>query len=284
MADKNVIELIKALRERTGAGMMDCKRALEANGMDIEKSVDYLREKGIAKQARRANRTAAEGLTNVAICEKCGKAVILEINCETDFVSASDKFKSLVASVTDTLFEKEPKTIEEAKAITTQEFQDAALAVGEKLDFRRFAIVSKKPEEGFGSYIHMGGKISVVVVFAKADEEIAKPIAMHIAANNPLYVNLEDVPAADRAREKAIAEQEVKDDPKLMAKPDQVKAMIVERKVDKVLSQSCLALQPYLMDESESVGEFLKGKGNSVVSFVRYQVGDGIVKDPSQAN
>jgi elongation factor Ts len=284
MADQNVIELIKALRERTGAGMMDCKHALEANGMDLEKSVDYLREKGIAKQAKRAGRTAAEGLTNVYVCEKCGKAVILEINCETDFVSASDKFKALVENVTKILLEKQPKTLDEAKKLTEQEFQDTALAVGEKLDFRRFALVEKKPEQGYGSYIHMGGKISVIVTLSKVDEEIAKPIAMHIAANSPLYINLKDVPASDREREKAIAVQEVKDDPKLQNKPQQVLDQIVERKVDKTLSTSCLALQPYLMDESKTVGQFLQEKGVSVISFVRYQVGEGIVKDPTQAN
>jgi elongation factor Ts len=284
MADQNVIELIKALRERTGAGMMDCKHALEANGMDLEKSVDYLREKGIAKQAKRAGRTAAEGLTNVYVCEKCGKAVILEINCETDFVSASDKFKALVENVTKILLEKQPKTLDEAKKLTEQEFQDTALAVGEKLDFRRFALVEKKPEQGYGSYIHMGGKISVIVTLSKVDEEIAKPIAMHIAANSPLYINLKDVPASDREREKVIAIQEVKDDPKLQNKPQQVLDQIVERKVDKTLSTSCLALQPYLMDESKTVGQFLQEKGVSVISFVRYQVGEGIVKDPTQAN
>jgi elongation factor Ts len=284
MADSGVIEKIKALRERTGAGMMDCKHALEANDMDIEKSVDYLREKGIAKQAKRASRTAAEGMTNVKVCEKCGHGVILEINCETDFVSASDKFKDLVEKVTKILLEKEPKTLEDAIALTTTEFNDAALAVGEKLALRRFSIVEKKDGQSFATYIHMGGKISVLALLDKDAPEIAKPLAMHIAANSPLYINLEDVPAADRAREKAIAEQEVKDDPKLISKPEQVKAGIVERKVDKVLSQSCLALQPYLLDESKTVGQFLKEQGVNIVSFIRYQVGEGIVKDPNQAN
>lgn len=284
MADKNVIELIKTLRERTGAGMMDCKRALEANDYDVEKSIDYLREKGIAKQAKRASRTAAEGLTNVKVCEKCGKGVIVEVNCETDFVSASDKFISLTNTVTDKLLENEPKSLEEAIELTKIDFDDAGLAVGEKLALRRFAVVSKNPEEGFASYIHMAGKISVLAILSKEDPEVAKPLAMHIAANSPLYVNLEDVPATDRAREKAIAEQEVKDDPKLQNKPDQIKAQIVERKVDKVLSQSCLALQPFLMDESKTVGQWLKEKGVAVVSFLRYQVGEGISKDPNQEN
>ena len=279
MADKNVIELIKVLRDRTGAGMMDCKRALEANEYDVEKSIDYLREKGIAKQAKRASRTAAEGLTNVKVCDKCGKGVIVEINCETDFVGASDKFIALVNTVTDKLLENEPKTLDEAVALTKLDFDDTALAVGEKLALRRFAVTHKDANQGYASYIHMAGKISVLATLSKDDPEIAKPIAMHIAANSPLYVNLEDVPAADRAREKAIAEQEVKDDPKLTNKPDAVKATIVEKKVDKVLSKSCLALQPFLLDESKTVGQYLKEKGIEVVSFVRYQVGEGIVKE-----
>ncbi len=278
MADKNVIELIKVLRDRTGAGMMDCKRALEANEYDVEKSIDYLREKGIAKQAKRAGRTAAEGLTNVKVCEKCGKGVIVEINCETDFVASSDKFIALTNTVTDKLLENDPSSLEDAIALTKLDFDDAALAVGEKLALRRFKVVSKKADEGYASYIHMAGKISVLAILSKDDPEIAKPLAMHIAANSPVYINLEDVPADDRAREKAIAEQEVKDDPKLTSKPDAVKAQIVERKVDKVLSQSCLALQPFLMDESKTVGQWLKEKGVSIISFTRYQVGEGIDK------
>jgi elongation factor Ts len=284
MAEQNLIELIKILRERTGAGMMDCKKALEENGLDVEKAVDYLREKGIAKQAKRASRTAAEGLTNVYICPKCGKAVILEVNCETDFVSSSDKFRVLVDNVTKALLEHEPKSLEEAKQLTEKDFTDAALAMGEKMELRRYAIVTKEATEAFASYIHMGGKISVLVTLDKANDELAKPLAMHIAANNPLYIELKDVPAGDRAREKAIAEAEVKDDPKLTGKPEAVKAQIVERKVDKVLSQSCLTLQPYLLDESKTVGQVLAEGGVKIVSFVRFQVGEGIVKDPNQAN
>lgn len=282
MADKNLIELIKALRERTGAGMMDCKHALEENGLDLEKSVDYLREKGIAKQAKRANRTAAEGLTNVKSCDKCGHGVVVEVNCETDFVAGSDKFIDLVKTITDTVLEKQPKNLEEATALVATPFNDAALAVGEKLSFRRFALLTKTPEQAFASYIHMGGKISVLAVLEKADPEVQKAIAMHIAANNPSYIELADVPAEDRKRETAIAEQEVKDDPKLLNKPEAVKSQIVVRKVDKVLSASCLALQPFLLDESKTVGQYLLEKGNKVISFIRYQVGEGIVKDPNQ--
>ncbi len=282
MADQNTIELIKTLRARTGAGMMDCKHALEANDFDVEKSIDWLREKGIAKQAKRAGRTAAEGLTAVRICPKCGKGVVAEINCETDFVANSDKFHELVDSVMTYIMENEPKDLEEAKAGTTTAFTDAALAVGEKLDLRRFAIVHRAEGEGLGSYIHMGGKISVLVHLAKEDEALANSLAMHIAANNPLYLALESVPAADRERELQIAKTEVANDPKLVSKPDNVKATIAERKVDKALSAYCLLLQDYLFEPGKKVGEVLKEKGNEVKGFVRFQVGDGISKDPNQ--
>ncbi len=278
MAEKNVIELIKQLRERTGAGMMDCKHALEENSFDIEKAIDWLREKGIAKSAKRAGRTASEGLAAVKICSKCGKAVIAEINCETDFVSASDKFHHLVDSVMDYLMDNDPKSIEEAKEGTFQAFQDAGIALGEKLDFRRFTILHLNEGEGYGSYIHMGGKIATLLILKKEDEELANGLAMHICANAPLYTTLDSVPALEREREVNIARAEVASDPKLISKPDAVKAQIVERKADKVLSASCLYLQEYLLDSTKKVGDVLKEKGNEVVTFVRFAVGEGIEK------
>ena len=284
MADKNTIELIKALRERTGAGMMDCKHALEENNYDIEKAVDSLREKGIVKQAKRANRTAAEGLTRVKVCSECGKAALVEVNCETDFVSGSDKFIALANGLVSSVLENEPKDLEAAKALNAQLLQDTALAVGEKVDFRRFALLSPAAKQIIGSYIHMGGKISVAVLLENADQEFANQLAMHIAANSPLYVELKDVPSDERAREKAVALEEVKADPKLQGKPEAVKEHIVEAKVDKVLGQSCLLLQQYLLDESKTIAQVLLEKGAKVISFVRYQVGEGINKDPCQEN
>jgi len=271
------IALIQALRERTGAGIMDCKRALQQNDGDIEKSIDFLREKGIAKASTRANRTAAQGLANVKFCEHCGKGVVVEVNCETDFVATSDAFKTLTQQCTDTILEKKPATIEEAKALTDTFFADAAVSMGEKFDLRRFVILSKEAGQGFGSYIHMGGKIAVAVILDKEDAEFSKQLAMHIAANNPYYIALEDVPAADRDRETAIARSEVAADEKLINKPDSVKEMIVGKKVDKTLSVSCLTLQNFLMDDSKTVGQVLKEKGINVVKFVRYEVGEGIV-------
>ena len=273
------IDLIKALRERTGAGIMDCKKALIESDADIEKAVDYLREKGIAKAATKANRIAAEGLAAFHICQKCGrKAAIAEVNCETDFVSSGERFHKFVDDILDVIMSKEPASVEEARELTTGLFADATVAMGEKFDLRRFEIVKIEEGQAIGSYSHMGGKIGVLVALDKNVEELLKPLAMHIAANNPYYIDLNDVPAADRERERGIAEAEVRDDPKLTSKPDAVKAQIVERKVDKVLSKSCLALQPYLMDESKTVGQVLQENGVKVLKFIRYQVGEGIAK------
>ena len=276
MAEQSKIEAIKSLKERTGAGMMDCKRALEENDYDIEKAIDVLREKGIVKAAKRANRTAAEGLAVIKTCDACGKAAIIEVNCETDFVSATDKFHAFGEGAAEFVLKNEPATIEEAQA-GVKDLQDAtALATGEKLVFRRFKVIKKAEGQGFGTYIHMGGKIGVVVILEKEDAELANQMAMHIAANNPLYLALEDVPAAEREREQKIAETEVANDEKLANKPEQVKAQIAQRKVDKVLSQSCLTFQKWLLDESKTVSQLLSEKGNKVLSFVRFQVGDGV--------
>lgn len=277
MADKRLIELLKTLRDRTGAGMMDCKRALEENDLDIEKAVDYLREKGVIKAASKSGRVAAEGISNIKICEKCGTALILEVNCETDFVSASDKFQKLVSDVTDLLMEKKPATLDEAKELTNPLFVDATVAIGEKMELRRFEFVKLGDGEVFTSYIHPGSKISVLAVLNKEDE-INRTIAMTIAANSPSYCKLEDVPADVRDREHAIAVEEVKNDPKLAGKPDAVKATIADRKVDKALSASCLYLQKYVMDDSITMSDLLKNHGLEVKSFIRYQVGEGVEK------
>ena len=275
MAEVNKIEAIKALKDRTGAGMMDCKRALEENDYDIEKAIDVLRQKGIVKAAKRAGRTAAEGLALVKACNECNKAAIVEVNCETDFVSATDKFHAYGEGVLEYVLKNNPESLEAADEATKQLHDDTALATGEKTVFRRFEVITKEPGQGFGAYIHMGGKIGVLVVLEKEDDELAVPMAMHIAANAPIYKELTDVPAEIREREQAIADNEVANDPKLANKPDAVKAQIAQRKVDKVLSKDCLSFQEWLLDGSKTVGQLLSEKGNSVVKFVRFQVGDG---------
>ena len=282
MAAKVTIDQIKELRDRTGAGLMNCKEALIEADADIEKAIDILREKGIAKAAKKAGRVAAEGLALVKTGE--GKAVVAEINCETDFVSSSDKFHEFTAKVMDELFAKGCKTLEEAQEATKDLFAEATIAMGEKFLLRRYAFLELKDGEAFGSYIHMGGKIAALAVLSKVLGEANRGIAMTIASAAPEYLTLADVPAADRERELAIAQKEVAEDPKLASKPENVKAMIAQRKVDSRLGENCLEAKPYALDPDGKllVSQFLKEKGAKVVTFVRYLVGEGVDKSAKE--
>lgn len=274
MAD---IKLIKDLRDRTGAGLNDCKAALEACENDVDKACDWLREKGIAKAAKKADRIAAEGLALAVRCPKCGKTVVLEVNCETDFVAKGDAFHEFVDAIANVILKNEPKDVEAAKALTTDLFADATVKMGEKFDLRRFIII---PQDNnvIGSYIHMGGKIAVAVSLSGGDDELAKQISMHIAANNPQYSTVEDVPADVREHEMQVQKEAAKNDEKLANKPAPVLEKILEGKINKYFAEMTLEAQPFLMDDSKTVGQFLKEKGVKVLTFVRYQVGEGIEK------
>ncbi len=272
----NLIELIKVLRERTGAGMMDCKAALLANDCDVEKSCDWLREKGIAKAAKKASRIAAEGLTYVVT--KGNEAVILEINSETDFVAKSDDFKKLVSDVAEIVLDKKPACINCAKEMTKELFTNATVKIGEKLDFRRFELVTKTDDQSFGAYIHMGGKISVLVLVNGNNDETSKGLAMHIAANNPTYVSTSDIPSDAIENEKRIQMEAAKNDEKLKNKPEQALAKIIEGKVNKIFSETVLLSQEYLLEPGKKVEQLLKEQSLSVAKFVRYAVGEGIAK------
>ena len=272
----SMIELIKELRDRTGAGMMDCKKALEANDSDVEKAIDWLREKGIAKAQAKASRIAAEGLASVLV--EGNKAIILEVNCETDFVAKGERFHKLTDDCAKDTLAKGYANIDEAKAGVAQLFAEATVAMGEKLDYRRFEVVSKSAEQGFGSYIHMGGKIATLVVLEKEDAELSKGLAMHIAANAPKYVAAEDIPADVIAHEKQIALENMKNDPKMAGKPEAMLNGIADGKVKKLLAESVLGAQVYLLDGEKAVAQVLKEKGNNVVKFVRFAVGEGIEK------
>lgn len=272
----SLIELIKVLRDRTGAGMMDCKTALLENDSDVEKAVDWLREKGIAKAAKKASRIAAEGLTHVIVSNN--EAVILEINSETDFVAKSDAFKELVATVANLILEKKPACINCAKELTNSIFTDATVKIGEKLDLRRFEIVTKTDDQTFGAYMHMGGKISVLTVINGVNAEIAKGLAMHIAANNPLYIASSDISAESIANERKIQIEASKDDPKLQGKPQAVVEKIIDGKVNKFFSESVLLEQVYLLGDNQKVSNVLSNASLSVAKYIRYQVGEGIAK------
>ena len=278
MEVKISVDLIKQLRDRSGAGLMDCKAALAANDCDLDKASDWLREKGLAKAAKKASRIAAEGLALVKTCEKCGKVVVLEVNCETDFVAKGDQFRELVESTANEIMKNEPANVEAAKELTAELFTDATVKMGEKFDLRRFEVIPHVEGQYTATYIHMGGKIAVAVVFDKEDVELGKGVAMHIAANNPQYLTLEDVPADVREHEKAVQLEAAKNDEKLANKPAEMLSKIIDSKVNKYFSEMVLTAQPYLMDDSKTVGKALEEKGAHIVKYVRYQVGEGIEK------
>ena len=270
------VALIKQLRDRTGAGMTDCKKALEETNNDIEAACDWLREKGIAKAAKKSGRIAAEGTTYVLTSGN--DAVILEVNSETDFVAKSDAFKDLVKEVANILLDKKPNNVEEAKEVTKELFTNATVKIGEKLDLRRFEILHKEDNQTFGSYIHMGGKISALLVLNGDNAEAAQGIAMHIAANRPTYLTTNDIPAEAVAQETAIQMEASKQDEKLANKPANVLENIIKGKVSKYFAESVLVEQDYLLEPGTKVGAYLKNHSLSIIKFVRFETGEGLEK------
>lgn len=270
------VALIKQLRDRTGAGMTDCKKALEETNNDIEAACDWLREKGIAKAAKKSGRIAAEGTTYVLTSGN--DAAILEVNSETDFVAKSDAFKDLVKEVANILLDKKPNNVEEAKEVTKELFTNATVKIGEKLDLRRFEIFHKEDNQTFGSYIHMGGKISSLLILNGDNAEAAQGIAMHIAANKPTYLTTNDIPAEAVAQETAIQMEASKQDEKLANKPANVLENIIKGKVSKYFAESVLVEQDYLLEPGTKVGAYLKNHSLSIVKFVRFETGEGLEK------
>lgn len=275
---QSLVDLIKILRERTGAGMMDCRSALLACDSDLEKANDWLREKGLAKAAKKADRIAAEGLAIAKTCQGCGKTVLLEVNCETDFVAKGDDFKSMVDNIAQILLHNEPSSLEETKELTAQLFNEATVKMGEKFDLRRFTILKQNEGEKITTYIHMGGKIATAIVSKNLDDETANALAMHVCANNPQYIVLEDVPEEAREHEFQVEAEAAKNDPKLANKPENILRNILQGKINKYFGEMTLTLQPFLLDDSKTVGQLLSEKGASILKFVRYQVGEGIEK------
>ena len=271
--------LVKELRERTGAGMMDCKKALTQTDGDIEAAIDYLRENGIAKAAKKADRIAAEGLAYIEV--KGNKAVILEINSETDFVAKNEKFVALVKNVADAILAAEPKTLEEALQVEAQGgtveavINEGIATIGEKLSLRRFEVVSKTDADAFGAYSHMGGRIGVLtLVEGSTDEEAAKDVAMHIAALAPKYLDESEVPADVLEHEKKVLTEQALNE----GKPaDIVEKMIVGR-INKFLEEITVVKQKFVKDDSFTVEKFVASKGGKLAKFVRYEVGEGIEK------
>ncbi|MGX8851898.1 translation elongation factor Ts [Amedibacillus sp. YH-ame10] len=274
---------VKELRETTGAGMMDCKKALTECDGDMQKSIDWLREKGIAKAAKKSDRIAAEGLSRVATDGNVG--VVFEVNSETDFVAKNEQFLGLLDTVQNVLLTQKPADLDAALACTVDGTSvadivtTATATIGEKISLRRIAVVEKADDEFFGSYIHMGGKISALVVLkGKEDAKVAKDLAMQVASMNPQFVNRDEMPKEVVEHERAVQVEIVKNDEKLANKPEKVLAGIIEGKVSKNLKDLCLVEQEFFLNPDQKIAQYLKESSADVVSFVRYAVGEGIEK------
>lgn len=273
-------KLVKELREKTGAGMMDCKKALQETDGDIDKAIDYLREKGIAKAAKKADRIAAEGITHVEV--KGNEAVIVEINSETDFVARNEGFQQLVKEIANQVLETKAESVEALNETTlpngkkvSEHMNEAISTIGEKLSLRRFALRTKTDNDAFGAYLHMGGRIGVLsVVEGTTDEEAAKDVAMHIAAINPKYVSSDQVSEEEINHEREVLKQQALNE----GKPENIVEKMVEGRLRKYLQEICAVNQDFVKNPDQTVEEFLKSKGGQLVDFVRYEVGEGLEK------
>ncbi len=273
-------QLVKELREKTGAGMMDCKKALVQTDGDLEAAIDFLREKGLSSAAKKADRIAAEGTTY--ILEKGNEAIILEVNAETDFVAKNDKFQVLVASLAEQLLTAKPASVEAALELSNAEgvkivdqISTAVATIGEKITLRRFEVKTKTDADAFGSYLHMGGRIGVLVTLeGSTDAAAAKDVAMHIAAINPTYVSRDEVSAEEVERERKVLTEQALNE----GKPENIVAKMVEGRLGKYFEDVCLLDQTFVKNSDQKVRDFVASTGGSVNGFVRYAVGEGIEK------
>ena len=270
---------VKDLRERTNAGMMDCKKALEASNGDMDQAIEWLRKNGMAKAAKKEGRIAAEGITKMLV--DGNQAVILEVNSETDFVAKNEKFIEFVNKLADVIMKSDATDMESALALTTEEgtvsdMVAAAVAqIGEKISFRRFTRLTKNDNQVFGSYSHMGGRIAALVLLNGTDQDAAYEIAMHAAAMNPQYVKSSEVPTEVLEKEKSIMREELLKE----GKPaDRIENILVG-KVNKYYSEICLEDQIFIKAENkETVKAYAEAHGCEIIDMIRYEVGEGIEK------
>ena len=270
--------LVKELREATGAGMLDCKKALTETNGNMEEAITWLREKGISKAAKKQTRIAAEGLAKAKV--EGNKAVIVEVNSETDFVAKNPEFTGLVDLIATAILSSNVKTVEEVMKLEVEGntieniIIDKTATIGEKLSFRRFELVEKEDNQVFGTYSHMGGKIVTLAVLEGTDEEVAKDVAMQIAAMRPLYLDKDSVPTERVEKEREIlteqAENEGLDANKL--------PMIVNGRLNKFYEEVCLLDQGFVKENKMKVSKYVESKNMKVLSFVRYEVGEGMEK------
>ena len=274
--------MVKELREMTGAGMMDCKKALTECDGDLTKASEWLREKGISKAAKKAGRIAAEGLAKVVTDGNW--ACMVEMNSETDFVAKNEMFLTGLNTIANAILANKPADLDAALAIDVdgQTVNDIIVnetaTIGEKITLRRFQLIEKADGECFGVYAHNGGKIVAVTVVTPENAEVAKFMAMQVASMKPEYVSRDAMPAEVVEKERHVQMEIVKNDPSLASKPEKVLAGIVEGRVSKSLQEICLMDQIYFMDQGQKVGQYLKSVGASVKAMYRYTVGEGIEK------
>lgn len=272
------------LRDKSGAGMLDCKKALTDADGDMEKAAELLRERGIAKAVKKESRIAAEGAVGAYVCEKCGVGVLLEVNCESDFVSKGEKFHNIVDSVAKVIAEQKPADIEALNACpfdgaTVKDFiTNETAVIGEKISLRRFEVYETNGK--IETYIHMGGKVGVMVEavdFTAGAEETLHDVALQIAASKPSYVTEEEVPAEVIEKEKEIMLVQMQNDEKNAKKPKEILEKIVMGKMGKFYSENCLLKQAFVKDDSLTVGQVI-GSKFKVARFVRWEMGEGIEK------
>jgi elongation factor Ts len=275
--------MVKELREKTGAGMMDCKKALTETNGDLDKAVEFLREKGLASAAKKAGRVAAEGLTIVEVSGDT--AVLLEVNCETDFVAKNDDFQSFIADVAKHILTHKPASVEEAlsqklnqSAETVQERLTGLISkIGENMNLRRFELVQKEASDAFGAYVHMGGRISVLTLLTNtSNEDLAKDIAMHVAAINPRFVSKDEVSVDVIKAEREILTQQALNE----GKPANIVEKMVTGRMSKFYQEVCLLEQVFVKDPDIKVNKLLQQEGDNVTvkAFYRYELGEGIEK------
>jgi len=270
--------MVKELREQTGAGMLDCKKALTETNGNMEEAITWLREKGISKAAKKQTRIAAEGLATAKI--NGNDAVLVEVNSETDFVAKNPEFVSLVDGIANVILDKKPANMEEAMKLELdgtsieEAIVNKTATIGEKLSFRRFELVEKTDNQVFGTYSHMGGKIVTLALLEGNDTEVAKDIAMQIASMRPLYLDRESVPEERIQKEREIlteqAENEGLDSNKL--------PMIVNGRLNKFFEEICLVDQGFVKENKMKVSKYVESKNMKILSFVRYEVGEGMEK------
>ena len=270
---------VKELREKTGAGMLDCKKALQESEGNMEKAIDWLREKGISKAAKKESRIAAEGLSKILV--DGNKAVILEINSETDFVAKNAEFTNFVSLLAKVVLENCPKTMEEAMELpmgdgtVNSSLINLIAKIGEKISFRRFEIVEKNDNQVFGVYNHQNlGKINVITVLDGDNSEIARDVAMHVAAMNPGYLSRSDVPEDVINHEKDVIKKQAIEE----GKPAEIAEKMVNGRINKFFKEICLVEQPFVKDPDVTVGAYVKNNGGEIKTMIRYEVGEGIEK------